>query len=502
ILAALYLSVFLVALDRTILGPAIPAITDEFQSMGDIGWYGSAYMTTSCGFVLLYGRVYALFPAKPAFLAGILLFEAGSALCGAARASWMLILGRALAGLGSSGIFTGAILILAETVPLRRRPMLQGLFGACFGVASAAGPLLGGLLAQSRATWRWCFYLNLPLGGLAAAAVLVSLRPGRSRLTGSWARAVRQLDPLGTLLLLAAIVCLLLALEGGGAGDPRGIVLWVLFGAFAAAFVEWQYRTQDTTATLPDRILFQRSVALGALSQFCVGAAMLTASLYIPLWFQAVRGASAAESGLRTLPLVLAVVVGSVASGVLVQRVGYYTPFMAAGSCLMAVGAGLLTMWDRRTAAPTWIGGQALLGLGVGSAMQHPNLAAQTVLPGPDVPTATALLSLSQTLGGAVFASVGQSVFLGRLAAALAGVGGLDVARLVASGATDLTRTVPEALRPHVLDAYNTSLALGPFLAVLVVACLAVPCALGMEFRSIKEGYEEKPAVSGEKAPD
>jgi hypothetical protein len=155
IMVSLYISIFLVALDRTIIGPAIPAITNQFNSIGDIGWYGSSYMLTSAGFILLYGRIYTFFPTKAVFLSGIFLFEIGSAICGAAQTSTMLIIGRAIAGLGSSGIFTGAILIMLNTVPLHRRPLLQGLFGACFGVASVAGPLLGGAFTGSKATWRY-----------------------------------------------------------------------------------------------------------------------------------------------------------------------------------------------------------------------------------------------------------------------------------------------------------------------------------------------------------
>jgi MFS family permease len=151
IMLSLYISIFLVALDRTIIGPAIPAITNQFKSIVDIGWYGSSYMLTSAGFILLYGRIYTFFSTKAVFLSGIFLFEIGSAVCGAAQSSTMLIIGRAIAGLGSSGIFTGAILIMLNTVPLHRRPLLQGLFGACFGVASVAGPLLGGAFTGSKA---------------------------------------------------------------------------------------------------------------------------------------------------------------------------------------------------------------------------------------------------------------------------------------------------------------------------------------------------------------
>ncbi|KAF2796480.1 MFS general substrate transporter [Melanomma pulvis-pyrius CBS 109.77] len=501
IMFSLYISIFLVALDRTIIGPAIPEITNKFHSTSDIGWYGSAYMLTSCGFILLYGRVYTFFTTKYVFLSGILLFEAGSAICGAASSSLILIIGRAIAGFGSSGIFTGAILIMLNTVPLHRRPLLQGLFGACFGVASVAGPLLGGAFTGSSLTWRWCFYINLPLGGFTVIVVLLFLRLDEQKpKLGSWKNTVRSLDPVGTVLFLPSITCLLLALEWGAAeyawSSPRIIALLTVFAVLFCAFIAWQYWTRHTTATVPARILFQRSVAFGGLSQFFVGSTMLTVSIYIPLWFQAIKDDSAIKSGIHTIPLVLSVVVGSISSGGLVQRIGYYTPFMILGSCFMAIGTGLLTTWNVGTQSSMWIGFQIILGLGVGFTMQHPNLAIQVVLPKQDVATGTALLSLCQTLGGAVFVAVGQNVFIDKFTTSLEHIGGLDPARVVSSGATDLKTAIPLALQQRVLEAYNTSLTHGPFLAAVFVACLSVPSALGMEWRSVKEDVSDSSAHS------
>lgn len=501
VMFSLYISIFLVALDRTILGPAIPAITDEFGSIGDIGWYTSAYMLTACGFILPYGRIYTLFPSKPVFLSGIVLFEVGSAVCGAAPSSIVLIIGRAIQGLGSSAVFTGAILIMTKTVPLHRRPLLQGLFGACFGVASVVGPLLGGVFTGSRATWRWCFYVNLPIGGFTMIVVLLVLRlkergrPGKT--TSNWKETAKDLDPLGTVLFLAAITCLLLALQWGGAeyswNAPRVIALLVVFSVLLIAFCVWQYVTRNTTATIPGRVLLQRSVVMGGISQFCVGAVMMTVATYIPLWFQAIQNVSAMQSGVDTIPLVLSVVFGSVASGGLVQRLGYYTPFMVAGSCLMATGAGLLITWYALSPTGAWIGFQVILGLGVGFTMQQPNLAVQVVLPTPDIATGTALLAVCQTLGGAVFVAVGQNLFLDKFTSALEAMGdGIDLALVVQSGATELKQIVPADLLPQVLDAYNVSLTRGPFFAALIVSCLGVPAALAMEWRSVKDDMHAK----------
>jgi MFS family permease len=507
IMLSLYISIFLVALDRTIIGPAIPQITNQFHSTSDIGWYGSAYMLTSCGFILLYGRIYTFFSTKIVFLSGILLFEAGSAICGAATSSLMLIIGRAVAGLGSSGIFTGAILIMLNTVPLAKRPMLQGLFGACFGVASVAGPLLGGAFTGSKLTWRyvfpppcklvtyannsrWCFYINLPLGGFTVIIVLFFLRLEEKKpKLNSWMETAKSLDPIGTILFLPSITCLLLALEWGAEhpwSSPHIIALLTAFAVLFCLFILWQYYTRHTTATVPARVLFQRSVLAGGASQFFVGATMLTVSIYIPLWFQANKHDSAISSGIHTIPLVLSVVVGSISSGGLTQKIGYYTPFMILGSCLMAIGTGLLTTWNMHTATGSWVGYQIILGLGVGFTMQHPNLAIQVVLPKQDVATGTALLSLCQTLGGAVFVAVGQNVFIDKFTTALEHIGGLDPERVVSSGATSLRHAVPAGLLQRVFEAYNTSLTKGPFLAAVFVACLGVPAALGMEWRSVK----------------
>ncbi|ORY01729.1 major facilitator superfamily domain-containing protein [Clohesyomyces aquaticus] len=497
IMFSLYISIFLVALDRTIIGPAIPEITNQFHSLDDVGWYGSAYMLTACGFILLYGRVYTFFNTKWVFLSGIFLFEIGSAVCGAAPSSMILIIGRAIAGLGSSGIFTGAILIMLQIVPLHRRPMLQGLFGACFGVASVTGPLLGGAFTGSKATWRWCFYINLPLGAITVVVAIIFVNLNESKPVLTWKQIFWNLDPFGTLLFVPSITCLLLALEWGGTeyewSEPRMIALLVVFAVLFLSFIALQYLTRRSTATVPARIIFQRSVAFGGISQFFVGSTMLTVSIYLPIWFQAIKDATAMRSGIMMIPLVLSVVVGSIVSGGLVQRFGYYTPFMIFGSVCMSVGTGLLTTWNSSTSSAEWIGYQILIGIGVGSSMQHPNLAVQVVLPKEDIPSGTALLSFAQTLGGAIFVAVGQNVFIDKFTAALGDIHGIDPARILHQGATGFRKGVPDFVIPRVVEAYNYSLVKGTFFAALIVACLSFLAAIGMEWRSVKEGMQERP---------
>jgi len=306
----------------------------------------------------------------------------------------------------------------------------------------------------------------------------------------NWRETIKHLDPLGTALFLPSITCLLLALEWGSEelswASPKIIAVLVVFSVLFISFIFWQYLTRHTTATIPARIVLQRSVAFGGISQFCVGATMLTVSIYIPLWFQAIKGASAMQSGINTIPLVLSVVVGSISSGALIQRIGYYTPFMILGSCFMAIGAGLLTTWNIGTKNSLWIGYQIILGIGVGWTMQQPNLAVQTILAKNDVPIGTAVLSLFQTLGGAVFTAVGQNLYISKFSNGLERIGGLDPQHILDAGATDLTKNIPAAIQRQVLEAYNASLTGGTFFAALIVACLAVPAAFGMEWRSVK----------------
>lgn len=207
----------------------MPQITDDFHSVTDIGWYGSAYLLTTCAFQLLFGKLYVFFPIKTVFLASIGLFELGSAVCGAAPSSVAFIIGRALAGIGGGGIFAGTIVVMIHSVPLHRRPKYQGAFGAVFGIASVVGPLLGGAFT-SKATWRWCFYINLPLGGVALLVIILVLRPPDQDLGGAslWEK-LRQLDFAGTTVLVPGVVCLLLALQWGGVEYAVSLHLCPLF---------------------------------------------------------------------------------------------------------------------------------------------------------------------------------------------------------------------------------------------------------------------------------
>ena len=309
---ALCMSVFLVALDNTIIATAIPTITNRFNSLGDVGWYGSAYLLTTAALQLFFGKLYTFYSIKTVYLVSIGIFEIGSAVCGAAPNSEALIVGRAIAGIGSAGIFAGALVIVAYTVPLVKRPIYTGLVGAMYGIASIAGPLLGGVFTD-KVSWRWCFYINLPLGAVTVVVIGIWFHSPKRALEKKVpiSERAKQLDLIGTSVFIVTIVVCLLALQWGGSKYPwsswRIILCLTLFGVLTLVFIFIQWREGDN-ATIPFRIIKQRSVASGCWFAFCLGGHFFVLVYWLPIWFQAIKGVSALKSGIMCLPLILALV--------------------------------------------------------------------------------------------------------------------------------------------------------------------------------------------------
>lgn len=486
---ALCLCVFLMALDNSIIATAIPKITDQFHSLGDVGWYGSAYLLTTAALQLLFGKFYTFFSIKWVYLITIAIFELGSLICAVAPNSVALIVGRAIAGVGSAGIFSGSLIILAYSVPLEKRPMYTGLIGSMYGIASVAGPLLGGAFTD-KVTWRWCFYINLPIGAITIGVIMLFFPdPVRKANNETWRQRFKQFDPYGTVVFMPAIICLLLALQWGGTTYEwkswRIILLFVFFAVLIIIFIFVQYKQQDN-ATVPPRIIFKRSVWASGFFSFSVGAAFLGAVYYLPIWFQAVKGASAVKSGIMNLPMLIACVLMSVVAGILVTMVGYYTPMMIVGSVFTAIGFGLLTLLTPGTSSAKWIGYQIIAGAGVGLGMQQPLMAVQTVLDIKDVPTGTSIIVFLQTLGGALFVSIAQNVFSNKLVQYVGEyVPGLDPNVVLATGATSIQSTIPKDMLPGVTLAYNDALT-STFVVFTAMASVSILGSVFVEWKSVK----------------
>ncbi|PNY23295.1 Major facilitator superfamily domain, general substrate transporter [Tolypocladium capitatum] len=506
VITALCFSVFLVALgrlvspyycdvclrfllDNSIIATAIPRITDEFHSLNDVGWYGSAYMLTGSSLQLLLGKVYTLWSIKWVFLTVISVFEMGCLVCALAPSSMALIIGRAVAGVGSAGIFAGALTILAYTVPLEKRPLYSGIIGSMWGISSVAGPLLGGAFTD-QLSWRWCFYINLPIGAVSVLVIsFVFPDPQRKKEPRTWQQIIWQLDPLGTVTFMPAIICLLLALHWGGSQYPwnslRVASLLTLCAFLILVFLYVQCKMQDS-ATVPPRIMKMRTVWSSTIFEFFIGACFLMSLYFLPIWFQAVKGASAVTSGVMNMPMLLGVVLFTVASGVVVTAWGYYTPFIIGAAVLMPTGYGLMSTLQMDSSAAAWIGYQLIAGAGVGIGMQQPLTAVQAVLDIADVPTGMAIIIFAQSLGGALFVTAGQTVFSNRLAAFVAEYAPrVDPQLVLSAGATKIRDVIAQQCLDSVVHAFNSALS-NCFLASTATASAAVVGAVMVEWKSVK----------------
>ncbi|KAJ0357446.1 hypothetical protein COL154_010145 [Colletotrichum chrysophilum] len=449
------IAMFLVALDRTIITTAIPRITDDFHSLNDVSWYASAYLITSCATQLLWGRIFTFYSTKAIYLIAIFLFELGSLLCGVAPNSVAFIIGRAIAGAGSAGIYSGSTILITSITPLHSRAGYVGMMGGVFGIASVIAPLTGGAFTD-RVTWKWCFLINLPVGGVAVTALLALFPKLSPKESAPLKRQIRQLDPLGNLVFLPGVICLILALQWGGEKYPwnsgRIIALLVLAGVLLIIFVSVQI-WQRENATVPPRLFTIRNIWLGAVFSFCLGAVLIVFLVALPIWFQGIRGTDAVTSGIDTLPLVLALVFGAMVSGAMINGIGWFNPVFFSSVIFMSVGGGLISTFGVHTPTHTWIGYQIILGLGIGQGMQLASLGAQVSLEQKDVPTGVSLMFFAQSLGGSVLVCVGQAVFNESLTSRLSQFPDLDVSRLAGQGVTHLRDIIPTDILEAVLAA-------------------------------------------------
>ncbi|KAL1801711.1 hypothetical protein ACET3X_002053 [Alternaria dauci] len=429
IMLALILSITLISLDQTIVATAIPKITDEFKRLDDISWYGSAYFLTLGAFQSMWGKVYKYYPLKMSFLVAIFIFELGSLICGVAQNSMTLIVGRAISGLGASGIAPGVYTISAFSAEPTKRATYTGVIGASYGIAAVAGPLIGGGLTNA-SSWRWCFYINLPIGGLAAFVIFLTFKnpPAAKVVQATFKEKLLHMDFAGTTLVMGASLALLLALQYAGVSHA------------------WN------------------------------------SSVVIEIW----QG----ERAMLTPRLMLSTTVATFGSGKAITKTGVAAPYLVVSSAIVTIAAGLLYTLGVGSSTGHWVGYQMLAGFGYGLALQVPVIISQAFSEPADIAPTTAIIIFARSLGGTFLLAAAQSAFVNQLVHKLTVTApGVSPDLVTNTGATELHHVFSGAERDGVIEAYAWGIKVA--FATTIAACgITFPFSLLTKWENVNAKKE------------
>lgn len=501
ILVGVCVGSFLMSVDVFIIATAIPAITNAFSETSKIAWYAAAYSLTTCAMIPLAGKLASVFPLRWVYQIAFVIFLVGSVICGAAEGSDLFIFGRAVAGIGAAGIASGGLTVIVTISTPAKRPLFIGITSSMFALGVILAPIIGGALTE-KVSWRWCFYINLPPGGVTLLIMYFFFRPRLIHADEPISKRIKRLDIIGALMFVPASFMLLIAMQWGGNRYPWNsatvIGLFVGGGVLTLIFIAWQWHQGDD-ALIPGTIVGRRNVALTCMFSFCFLGGLAVMSYYLPEWFQAVRGVSPLESGVRVLPSVITQILALLVVGAFATKLGYFNPWTIVGPILMAVAAGLFTTFKAFGTEPKeWIGYQVIQGIGVGITMQVPTLIMQQTLDGhPMLPIGVSMLLFSQYLGATVNQVIAGSVFNAYLRSSLEdrGVDGRQIAQLLAGGTIHVEETAkeyfPELLKP-VLESYNHAITRVYFVPV-AASCLGLFIALALKWERIKVAPTDKP---------
>lgn len=452
VFSGLMLGMFLAALDQTVVSTALPTIVGELGGLDHLSWVVTAYLLTSTASAPLYGKVSDLYGRKIVFQFAIVVFLIGSVLSGIAQTMSQLIAFRAIQGLGAGGLMVMALTIIGDILSPRERGRYQGYFGSVFALSSIAGPFIGGFFTDNL-TWRWVFYVNLPIG-------IVALIVTSTALNLPFVRLPHRVDYAGAGILVAAVTAVLLVTVFGGAeyawGSPQIIGLALLGAVLTGLFLFRERRAAEPI--LPLRLFRVRTYTLTGLAGFILGLAMFGGIVFLPLFLQVVTGATATNSGLLILPLMVGMLSASIVTGQMITRTGRYRRFPIIGMALATVALFLLSTMDSSTTRPVSSLYMLLFGLGLGMVMQVLVIAVQNAVEHRDLGVATSTNTFFRSLGGAFGTAIFGAILSARLDAVLPGLlppgsEGLDPGLLMGSPAQ--IRALDPGVQAAVVEAFS-----------------------------------------------
>ncbi|KAK8034599.1 azole resistance protein 1 [Apiospora rasikravindrae] len=468
---------FLFALDNTIVAAIQPSILESFGEVQLLSWIGVAFALGSTA-ILGWGKAYGVFDIKTIFISNIVLFEIGSAVCGAAPNMRALIVGRVVAGVGGCGMYSGGLSYIASLTSLKERPMYTAGIAVLWGLGSVLGPVVGGGFAISSATWRWPtntgvekgFYINLVIGAVFAPSYLfllprVDLQPGKS-----FSQKLGMIDWLGNLVFVAGSTCLIMAIAFSGSeyawDSGSSIALWVMSGVLLIVMVMITIRPPFVTKEnrLVPAHFFRNPVLLNlGVQMFLVSGVMLAAVYYIPLFFAFSRGDGVMDAGIRLLPYVCLMVFGSILSGALLPKTGYYMPWYVVGAMLTTIGSALMTTVRTDTSIANVYGYTILVGFGSGLYVVAGFAVTQSLTPVEDVASSVGFQAIAQVLGSVVFLSVSGNIFFNTGTQAIRAVLPADtpapfVADLIAGSSSAAFESLSQYDGARVIDAITSSM--------------------------------------------
>ncbi|WP_321956002.1 MDR family MFS transporter [Paraburkholderia bannensis] len=460
---ALLLVMLLAALDQTIVSTALPTIVGELGGLDRLSWVVTAYLLTSTIVVPLYGKFGDLFGRKIVLQAAIVIFLVGSALCGVAQDMPQLVALRALQGIGGGGLMVVTMAAVGDVIPPAQRGKYQGMFGGVFGLATVVGPLLGGFLVE-HLSWRWIFYINLPLGALALVVIGAVFKP-------RVAQVKHVIDYMGAGWLAAALTCLILFTSEGGSLLPwNSPQLWLtlLMGLVAVAgFIHEEKHAVEPI--MPLALFRERTFVLSSLIGFIVGVSLFGSVTFLPLYLQVVKGSTPSQAGVQMLPMMGGVLLMSVIAGRIISKIGKYRMFPIIGTACVAVAMMLLARLEIATPITQMYLYMGLLGCGLGMVMQVLILAVQNTVEFRHMGVATSGATLFRSIGGSVGVAAFGAVFSHGLHTRLATLISADV-ELPQPLTPEVIRHLPPALHAQYLDAFAGAL----HTVYLSAACVVV----------------------------